>query len=106
MVDLDLEESSSMRTSYEEMPVKPYLLSNMHSTYREDDIEIGTINDESENSFEESKDGDATPTLPKRKSTSTFKDGEGNIPPTRKSTRKSGEGNLPPTRKSTRKSTL
>ena len=32
---------------------RPPLLSNMPSIYREDDLDIGTINDETENSMDE-----------------------------------------------------
>ena len=85
MVDLDLEEdSSSMQTSYEDVQAKPYLLSNLHTTFREEELDIGTINDESEDNFEESKDGEAN--LPTRKSTLTS-DG-GATAPVRRSTRK------------------
>lgn len=77
MVDLDLEGSStsSLRTSYEEVQAKPYwLTSNLHTTFREDEIDIGTINDESEDNVEESKDGEAMP--PTSKSATMTSDGE------------------------------
>ena len=56
-VNLDLEESSEVESSLalnEDCAIpRPHLLSNMPSTYREDDLDIGTINDETENSIDE-----------------------------------------------------